>query len=134
MGLAFIDRSLRTFGVVLLIFLPFGLYYMGTYPALAVFSGGVWGLLNLIFISKLVRVSLRPEGADRGKTLLVALFKFPVLYAAGYFLIQVPKFEPLMLVIGFSSLFAVIILRALSRVIIPTNDQPQTSRNAQGMA
>jgi hypothetical protein len=134
MGLDFIDRSLRTFGVLLLIFLPFGLYYFGVYPALAIFSGGVWSLLNLIFISKLVRVSLRPEGADRAKTLLIGLFKFPVLYAAGYFLIKIPQFAPLMLVIGFSSLFAVIVLRALSRVVIPANDQPRTSRNAQGMA
>lgn len=134
MGLAFIDRSLRTFGVVLLIFLPFGFYYFGTFPTLAVFSGGVWGMLNLILLSRLVRVSLRPEGADRGKTLVLALFKFPVLYAAGYFLLQIRQFEPLLLVIGFSSLFVIIVLRALSRLVVQVNDQPHRSRNAQGMA
>ena len=134
MGLTFIDRSLRTFGVVLLIFLPFGLYYFGVFPALAVFSGGIWGLLNLLFLSKLVRVSLRPEGADRKKTLLIAVFKFPVLYAAGYFLLIIPQFEPLLLAIGFSSMLGIIVLRALSRVVIKVNDQPHKSSNAQGMA
>ncbi|MCP4684020.1 MAG: hypothetical protein GY867_01105 [bacterium] len=134
MGLAFIDRSLRTFGVVLMIFLPFGLYYLGTFPALAIFSGGIWGMLNLLFLSKLVKVSLRPEGADRNKTLLIAVFKFPVLYAAGYFLLMIPQFEPLMLVIGFTGMLGIIVLRALSRVIIQVNDQPHKSSNAQGMA
>ncbi len=134
MGLAFIDRSLRTFGVVLLIFLPFGLYYFGLFPALAVFSGGIWGMLNLILLSRMVRVSLRPEGADRGKTLALALLKFPVLYAAGYFLLEIPQFEPLLLVIGFTGLLGIIVLRALSRAVIQVNDQPQKSSNAQGMA
>jgi hypothetical protein len=134
MGLAFIDRSLRTFAVVLMVFLPFGLYYFGVFPALAVFSGGVWGMLNLIFLSKMVRVSLRPEGADRGKTLALALLKFPVLYAAGYFLLMIPQFEPLLLVIGFTSLFVIIVLRAVSRAVIQVNDQPHKSSNAQGMA
>jgi len=134
MGLAFIDRSLKTFGLVLLIFLPFGLYYFGVFTALAVFSGGVWGMLNLLFLSKLVKVSLRPEGADRNKTLLIAVFKFPVLYAAGYFLLKIPQFEPLMLVIGFTGMLGIIVLRALNRAVIQVNDQPQKSSNAQGMA
>ena len=134
MGLAFIDRSLKTFGLVLLIFLPFGLYYFGAFTALAVFSGGVWGMLNLLFLSKLVKNSLRPEGADRNKTLLIAVFKFPVLYAAGYFLLKMPQFEPLMLVIGFTGMLGIIVLRALNRAVIQVNDQPQKSSNAQGMA
>ena len=134
MGLAFIDRSLKTFGAVLIIFLPFGLYYWGLFPTLAVFSGGVWGLLNLLLLARLVKVSLRPEGADRGKTLVVALFKFPVLYVAGYFLLKIPQFDPLLLAVGFSSLFGIIVLKALGRMVVPVNDHPQRSRNVQGMA
>jgi len=134
MGLAFIDRSLKTFGAVLIIFLPFGLYYFGLFPTLAVFSGGAWSLLNLWLLARLVKVSLRPEGADRGKTLAVALFKFPVLYAAGYFLLKIPQFDPLLLAVGFSSLFGIIVLKALGRMIVPDNDQPHRSRNVQGMA
>ena len=60
MGLEFIDRTLKTSGVVLLIFLPFGLFYYGVFPSLAIFSGGVWGMLNLIFISALVGETLQP--------------------------------------------------------------------------
>lgn len=134
MGLAFIDRSLKTFGVVLVIFLPFGLYYFGLYPTLAVFSGGVWSLLNLMLLARLVKVSLRPEGADRGKTLAVALFKFPVLYVAGYFLLKIPQFDPILLAVGFTSLFAIIVLKALGRMVVPDDDRSQRSRNVQGMA
>ena len=41
MGLEFIDRTLKTSGVVLLVFFPFGLFYLGVFPALAAFSGGI---------------------------------------------------------------------------------------------
>ena len=85
MGLEFIDRSLKTTGIVLLIFLPFGLYYLGVYPALAVLSGGVWGIVNMIFTAALIRATINPEGVNKRKAFGLALFKFPLLYGAGYF-------------------------------------------------
>jgi len=39
LGLDFITRTLKTTGVLLLIAFPFGLYYYGLYPTLAVLSG-----------------------------------------------------------------------------------------------
>ncbi len=134
MGLEFIDRSLRTSGVVLLIFLPFGIYYLGVYPALAVFSGGIWGMLNLIFISALVRATIRPGGADRGKALAVGLFKFPLLYLAGYFLLKIPQMEPLLLLIGFSSLFVVIVLKALGKLLTQAHDGSSSGEKVKGIA
>ena len=134
MGLEFIDRSLRTFGAVLLIFLPFGLFYLGIFPALAVFSGGVWAILNLIFISALVRSTVRPGGVDKRRALGLALFKFPLLYVSGYFLLQVRPFEPLYLLIGFVGLFGVIILKAVGRALVGVHDQQDDSNNARSLA
>lgn len=132
MGLEFIDRSLRTTGIVLMIFLPFGMYYLGVFPTLAGFSGGVWGMINMIFIAALVRATLRPEGADRMKALGLAVFKFPLLYLSGYCLLKVPQFEPLYLVCGFSSLFVIIVLRAIGKIMIRATDESGQNSKAQG--
>jgi len=133
-GLEFIDRTLKVSGIVLLVFLPFGLYYLGIYPALAVFSGGVWGMVNLIFISALVRATLRPEKVDKLKVAGIAMFKFPLLYLSGYFLTQVPQFDPLYLLAGFSSLFVIIVLRAIGISMMRASDKPQVSDKARGIA
>ena len=131
MGLEFIDRTLKTTGLVLFAFLPFGLYYLGVFPTLAVFTGGVWGILNLVFICALVRATIRPGGVRKQKAIGVALFKFPLLYLAGYFLLKVPQFEPLLLLIGFSSLFGIMVLKALGRLVTHADDQPESAPSVQ---
>ena len=118
MGLEFIVRTLRTFGIVLFCFLPFGFYYLGIYPALAILSGGVWGMINLMFISALVQAAVRPGGADVGRTVGLMLIKFPALYVAGYFLLKVPQFSAVHLLIGFSGIMAIILLKVLGRLFL----------------
>ena len=125
LDLGFLDRTLRTTGIVLLIFLPFGLYYLGVFPALAVFSGGVWGILNFVFISALVRTTFRAEGPNKHRTVALMLFKFPLLYVSGYFLLKVPQFDVLPLVAGFTTLFAVMTLKALGRLVLALDDKEQ---------
>ncbi|MCK4573004.1 MAG: hypothetical protein KAU36_01475 [candidate division Zixibacteria bacterium] len=114
----FVGRTIRTTGIVLLVFLPFGFYYLGTFPALAIFSGGVWGIINLIFLSAMVRAAVRPDGADTRRVASVGLIKFPLLYLAGYFLLKVPQFDALFLLIGFSSLIAIMVLKSLGRLLL----------------
>ena len=134
MGLEFIDRTLRTTGIVLLIFLPFGVYYLGVWPALAVFSGGVWGMVNLIFISALVRATIHPGKIDKMKVLGLAVFKFPLLYLSGYALAQVPQFDPLYLLYGFSSLMLIMILKAIGGSLWRVSDRPADGEKARGIA
>lgn len=129
LGLDFLARTLRTIGVVLLIFLPFGVYYFGTYTALAVFSGGVWGIVNLIFLSAVVRSAIRPEGIDTARLIVALLVKFPLLYLAGYALLKVPQFSPLNLLIGFSICLAVLALKALGRALLGLDKGPNKSDN-----
>jgi len=116
--LNFIDRVLKTTGIVLLICFVFGLYYFGVFAALAFLSGGIWGMINLLFISELVKVTIRPEGADKTKALGLAVIKFPLLYSTGYFLLKVHQFNPLYLLAGFSLLFLIIILKVVARAIL----------------
>ena len=134
MGLGFLDRTLRTTGIVLLIFLPFGLYYLGIYPTLAAFSGGVWGLLNLIFISALVRSTIRPEAVNKFQVIGIAVFKFPLLYGSGYFLTQVKQFDPLYLLAGFSLLLVIVVLRAIGAAMMQAGDKPQASDKVRSIA
>lgn len=131
LGLDFITRTLKTTGVLLLIAFPFGLYYYGLYPTLAVLSGGVWGLLNLMLIKTLVVAVIRPGGADWSRAALVMLFLFPVLFVAGYFLLTVENFTPLHLLIGFSAPLLVMVLKVLGRLLVG-NSRKQNSETLQG--
>jgi hypothetical protein len=125
----FIQRTLRTTGVVLLIGFLFGVYYFGFWPSLAFLSGGIWGMVNLIFLTALIRASLRPEGANIMKAAGVAVIKFQLLYLAGYFLLKVPQFEPLHLLAGFSLIFVVIVLKVVGRAVLGLDENKQHNGN-----
>ena len=132
MGLDFIDRTLKTSAVVLLIFLPFGVYYFGVFPALAILSGAVWGLVNLIFLAHLIRTVIRPDNIDVKKAVGLGVIKFPLLYASGYFLLTIKEFTPLHLMIGFSLFIAVMLLKVLGRVVLGMDKDNKTNKNLQG--
>jgi len=125
-GFELIDRTLRTTAIVLSVFFPFGIYYLGLYPSLAVLSGGVWGMMNFIFITFLIKATLSPEGADLVRAAIIAFVKFPLLYLTGYFLLKVPQFEPLYLLAGFSGLLLIVILKVLGRALLGM-DKPKIS-------
>ena len=131
--LDFLHRTLRTSGIVILIFLPFGIYYLGFYTALAVFSGAIWGMVNFIFLGALVRSVVRPDGADRGRALWLALIKFPLLYFAGYCLLitPLPGFTPGWLLAGFSVVMAVLVLKAVARVTLKLDTETGNNNHLQ---
>ncbi|MDD3731072.1 MAG: hypothetical protein PHU88_01710 [candidate division Zixibacteria bacterium] len=133
MGLDLISRTLRTSAVILLIFLPFGIYYFGVYPTLAILSGAVWGFVNLIFLAQLVTTVIRPDKIDIRRAVGLGLIKFPLLYGSGYFLLTVKEFDPVHLLIGFSLFLAVIVLKMLGRAILGLdNKDGKTNKNLQG--
>ena len=127
MGQEFINRSLKTSGIVHLIFLPFGLYYFGLYPTLAIFSGGVWGLLNLIFLSSIIKATITAEGPTTLKAIGLALFQLPLLYVSGYFLLKVPQFEALYLVAGFTSILLIMVLKVMGRAVLDLDGKKPNS-------
>ena len=132
LGLDFLNRTLRTAGIVLLIFFPFGFYYLGFYPALAVFSGGVWGLVNFIFLSAFIRSVAVIGEVDKIRTVVLAMVKFPLLYLAGYGLLLVPQFGIYQLVSGFSIIIVVMFLKAVARVLLNLNGHHTNGNHAQG--
>ncbi len=131
MDISFIGRVLKTTGVLALLVLIFGWMYYPIFDVLAVFSGMIWSMVNLYFLALLVRAAIRPEGPDKMAALGLILIKFPLLYAAGYFLISVRQFDLMLLLIGFSSLFAVIILKVLGRVILGLDNKNSDSKQRQ---
>ena len=131
MGPDFLERSLRTFSIVLLIFLPFGLYYFGLFPTIAVLSGAVWGIINILLLSKLIRSVMRPGGVEHIAPILAVMAGFILLFVAGYYLLAVPQFDPLHLLIGFTSLFGIMFLKALGRVFIGADEDSSAERNVQ---
>ena len=133
-GFELIDRTLRTSAIVLSVFFPFGIYYLGLYPSLAVLSGGVWGMFNFIFITFLVKVTLGPEGVNLVRASFFALIKFPLLYLTGYFLLKVPQFEPLYLLAGFSGLLLIVILKVLGRALLGLDKPEITDKSNEGIS
>lgn len=117
-GPDFILRTLKTTGVVLLVALLFGTMYFGFYDGLAVFSAGIWSMVNLIFLSVLIRAAVRPDGVDKLAVFGLAFVKFPLLYAAGYFLATADIFRPIPLLIGFSIIIIIMALKAAARAIL----------------
>lgn len=117
-GLDFIQRTLRTTGVLLLLGLVIGSVYFSFYDALAVMSAGIWSMVNLIFLSAVVRSAMRPDGVDKMTVVVLMLIKFPLLYATAYFLFTVEIFRPLPLVIGLSTVLVVMFLKAASRALL----------------
>jgi hypothetical protein len=134
MGLEFIGRTVRTFALVLLIYVPFGLYYFGLFPTMAVVSGGVWGILNLLFISALIQATMRPEGAETMKAIGMALIKFPLLYGAGFGLLMIPEFNPIFLLAGFGGVILIIVLKVLGRLILGLDNNGKKSTPVSGVA
>nr|MBN2278681.1 hypothetical protein [candidate division Zixibacteria bacterium] len=118
MDTGFITRTLKTSGLLALLILIFGSFYYGFVSALSVFTGIIWGMINLHFLERLVRSSLRPDGVDKTTALVMLLVKFPLLYAAGYFLVTSDYFNPVLLLIGFTVVLLVIVLKAVGRTIL----------------
>jgi hypothetical protein len=113
----FILRTLKTTGIVLLFCLAFGTVYFGFYDALAFFSAGIWSMVSLLLLSGFIRTVLNPDGVDKIAALGMAIIKFPLLYVAGYFLFTTRIFRPLPMILGFSLLFVIIVLKAVGIAI-----------------
>src|SRR5262245_44497907 len=106
---------------------------MATYATplagLAVACGGAWSLANLALLQSLI-VAL--TGADR-KTfaatgrVIAAIGGLMGLFTAGWFLLT--RLSPALLVFGFGIPYAVIVLKAVSLLILPTRAWKRLTRS-----
>jgi len=113
----FLARSYRATLVLLALALPFALVYLGPRFALGLGLGAVLGVINLRLIESLTVNVLRPEGARRGRVLLAAVLKLVLVYGVGYALLARGVGTPLSLAAGFPMVLAVIVLKALGRML-----------------
>jgi hypothetical protein len=118
MEISFIERTLRTAGLLALAILIFGSFYYGFRPTMSVFTGLIWGMVNLYFLSLLIRATLRPDNVDKITALFLLFVKIPLLYLTGYFMMTSSFFNPILLLIGFSLLLLVIVLKAAGRAVM----------------
>jgi len=118
MDLSFIGRTLKTTGVVSLLVLIFGSFYYGFQPTLSVFTGIVWGMINLYFLALLIRTTLKPGEIDKQSALVILLLKFPLLYISGYFIVTSDYFHPLLFLAGFTVVLLVIVMKAVGRTLL----------------
>ena len=95
-------------------------------------SGGIWSIVNLMFLSALVRTAIKPGEVDKMSVAGFALIKFPLLYVAGYFLLTVSVFKAEYVVIGFSIHLAVVILKVISRALFGLDNKTQKDEHLEG--
>jgi hypothetical protein len=119
MGVEFIHRVIKTTLVLAALgFLCVTVYYDFKFGG-GILAGAIWGCLNILFLTRLITEVFSPGTEIRkGKVILIAVVKFPLLYAAGFLLLKIEYFPPVSLVIGFSLLFVVMFLKAMGRWIL----------------
>lgn len=121
MGLEFLGRVRKTSIAFGLFMSPFIATYWGLESAIGWLAGVVWSLVNIHLIAGLVR-GFAGEDRSIGRTLLLGIAKFPLLYYAGYVLLSSGLFSAMSLVAGFVWPFMVTTLKALGRVILGLDD------------
>ncbi len=103
-------------------FLFLSVYYRFPF-ALAVLLGGLWSALNFLALTFMVQQLRRPTPIDWPSALASIFVKLPLLYGAGFLLMAWDYLPKLGLVAGFSTLFAVIILKGLGRMFLKLDER-----------
>lgn len=108
MGLDFIHRIIKVFLIVTALFVPFIFLSFGPSFTLGFLSGALWNLLNI----RILAVLFCKKG------LFLYLVKFPFLYLSGYLILKYTDFSIYGIIMGFSLIFLVIILKVLGKFLI----------------
>jgi len=85
-------------------------------------------MVNLHFLEKLIRSALRPDGVDKTSALVYLFIKFPLLYAAMYFMVTSEFFNAILLLVGFTTVLLVIVLKAAGRVLLKLDNNDMKNR------
>jgi len=114
----FIDRIIKSTLVAAAILFPFLYLYFSLSFGLSVLIGAIWGSLNLLAIKIIILSLVTKQSKNITLGILVLIFKIPVLYGAGYFLVTWDYLSVPGLLWGFSGIFITALLNALSRTIL----------------
>lgn len=108
----FIISSLKTALVVTIIFAPFVQLYFGTYFTLGFMAGAIWNILNVFLLFKVSNILVPSYESNKTRGLVSGMLKFPLLFGAGYMVIKYTRVSLYGIMLGFSLLLVVFILRA----------------------
>lgn len=118
MDLAFVIRSLKLTALLAVLGFMFTSVYLGAGWGLGFLLGAAWGIGNLYLIKTLIELAVRLDGRDWTSVGVLVLVKFPLLYGLGYLVLSRPWYPFWAPVIGFSLPLAVIVLKAMGRVLM----------------
>jgi len=118
MDLKFLTRCLKTTAWVTLVIAIFSAFYYNVLFGIALIIGSVWNLGNFWLIIRLANGLLINESSERKRIISWLALKFPGWYGLGYLILRFTHLPVLGLLIGFSLLFAVIILKVLGLHLI----------------
>lgn len=108
-----IDKMIYTTLFAALICLVGGFFSHHAKDGVALFSGAIWGALNLFFLKVLLQRLILPTYKKNFLFVLLILIKWPLLYLGGYYLLKNTYLSSMYLLAGFSILFVVIFIFGL---------------------
>lgn len=82
----------------------------GTLWAAAVMTGALWIFLNVYFLFRLIDMGMNARGGKKDKILVLSIFKFPVLYVAGFFILKSRFFPVYGIVAGLTVFMAALVI------------------------
>lgn len=118
MGLEFIGRVIKTSLVISVLILIFGSFYYDWCYSLGIAIGLVFNCVNIWLIMELVKHTITPNERNPVAILAFSAVKFPILYLAGYLILKWDIVPVTSLLIGFTLLFGIIVLKVLGRQLI----------------
>jgi len=92
--------------------------------------GCLWGVANFIALTAVLTTFVTPGEVNRRRALILAAVKFPVIYGIGYLILRSEWFEPVSLLVGFSLLFMVTLLKALGRSYLKLDDRREATASS----
>ena len=92
-------------------------------------AGIAWSLVNLYFIGSLVQKVVTTESRSVAAIVTVVFIKFPVLYAAGLFLLWNGYLSVAGLVAGFTWPFLVLMMKGLGRYYLKLDETRRLTDN-----
>jgi len=128
-GFEFLDRVRRTSVATGLIVSLIVWMYIGPGAAGAFLLGCAWSLLNIHLLRVLVRLVTSDPKSHKLRIAAVLVLKVPVLYGAGYLLLQTRQLPVMGLLAGFVWPLSVIALKAAGRLVLGLD---QTARAGAG--
>ncbi|NLI14843.1 MAG: hypothetical protein GX409_01005 [candidate division Zixibacteria bacterium] len=118
MSVDFVDRVIRTSIIFIAIVFPFAALYLKIPFALSLVFGCLWGCANLFLIRILVTRTLGVRIKNKFWIVLIIFVKFPLLYFLGYLLLKWKYLSVYGLILGFTAIFVVTVLKVISRSIL----------------